>query len=97
MYIVPLSGVGSIGSANNPVKTEDKSASFADVFKQALDNVEQTQKIVEEDSQKVALGEIDNLHEIQINSEKAALALETFVAMKNTAIDAFNELMRTNV
>ena len=45
----------------------------------------------------ITLGEVDDLHTIQINMQKASLALETFVSMKNTAIGAYNEVMNMNI
>lgn len=99
MYIIPLNGITPLNtmSQNTAVKDTQTAGSFVDIFKNALDNVEQTQKVVEQDNIKATLGEVDNLHEIQINAQKAALALETFVSMKNTAVEAYSEVMRMNI
>ncbi len=98
MYIIPMSGITPIDaiSQNNQTKSTE-STGFSDIFKQALENVESTQKTAQEDSVKLALGEVDDLHTIQINMQKASLALETFVSMKNTAIGAYNEVMNMNI
>lgn len=97
MYIVPMSGItplNIISQTEKAPKTDNNDgASFTDVFKQALDNVEQTQKVSEESSIKASLGEIDDLHTVSINAEKAAIALETFVALKNTAVESYKEVI----
>lgn len=99
MVIIPMNGITpleTISQKTEPAK-ESSGGSFVDIFKQALDNAESTQKVCEEDSVKATLGEIDDLHTIQINMQKASLALETFVSMKNTAVDAYNEIMRMSI
>ena len=75
-------------------KVSDDSASFTDVFKQALENAQDTQKVSQEDSAKIALGQVDDLHTVAINTQKAKMAVEVLVTMKNTALDAYNEVMR---
>lgn len=98
MFIVPMSGITPLPSISPNTKTDEtSSASFADIFKQAIQNAEDTQKVCQEDAVKVALGEVDDLHTVQINMEKASAALEVLVSMKNTAIDAYNEIMRMNI
>jgi len=72
-------------------------ASFLDVFKQALQNVEDTQKVSEEDSIKVALGEVDDLHTVKVNLAKAQMALDVLVSMRNTALDAYKEIMSMTI
>ncbi len=107
MFIVPInnniSAVDNLTSLDFNKKVEEKDnlqgseASFTDIFKQAVQNVEETRKVAEEDAIKVALGEVDDLHTIQINLEKAATAIDVLVTMKNTAIDSYNEIMRMGI
>lgn len=101
MYIVPLNNTivplqqSAPEAKQQPAASEG--ASFADVFKEALIDVQETQKVCEEDNIRVALGEVDDLHTVALNAKKAAIALDVFVAMKNTAVDAYNEIMRINL
>ena len=99
MYIIPMNGITPLESISNSdvLKTKESSASFTDVFKQAVKNVEDTHQACEEDSVKVALGEVDDLHTVQINLQKAATSLEVLVSMKNTAVDSYNEIMRMSI
>ena len=98
MYIIPMNGITPLETISKKETQENNaSGSFSDIFKKAIDNVETTQKVTEEDSIKLALGEVDDLHTIQINMHKASLALETLVTMKNTAVEAYNEIMRMNI
>lgn len=101
MFIIPMSGITplqtiSLGS-DEKITEAGGGASFTDIFKQAIDNVQETRRVSEEDSLKVALGEVDDLHTVQINLQKAETAMEVLVAMKNTAVDAYSEIMRMSI
>ncbi len=101
MYIIPMGGITPLDTMSQiQEKTTDNSdaqASFLDVFKQALQNVEDTQKVSEEDSIKVALGEVDDLHTVKVNLAKAQMALDVLVSMRNTALDAYKEVMSMTI
>ncbi|MFA5659202.1 MAG: flagellar hook-basal body complex protein FliE [Oscillospiraceae bacterium] len=101
MFIIPMSGITPLQTPSQTAAVSasgsGSDASFTDVFKQAVENVEETQRITAEDSVKVVLGEVDDLHTVQINMKKAATALEVLVTMKNTAVDAYNEIMRMSI
>lgn len=103
MFIVPMnSSITPLDTMTQKIapaekETKGESASFSDIFKEAYNNVQETQRISEEDNIRVALGEIDDLHTVNLNAKKAAMALEVFVSLKNTAVDAYNEVMRMNI
>ncbi len=102
MFIVPIS------STIHPVESlfEDKAASgaetadkpqFSDVFKEIFSEVQQTQKTVQEDSVRLAMGEIDDLHTIYNNMTKASIAVDTFVAVKDAAINAYDRIIQMSM
>lgn len=100
MYIIPMTGITpleTISQNAKPIEETTGSASFVDVFKQALENVQETSAVCEADSVAVTLGEVDDLHTVQINMQKAAVALEVFVAMKNTAVDSYKQIMQMSI
>lgn len=98
MFIVPISSsISPVESVfdreEQVVKTED-TASFSDVFRDIFHEVEATQAQTQIDSVKLVQGEIDDLHTIYNNMTKAAVAVETFVAVKNAAVDAYNQVLQ---
>lgn len=103
MYIVPMSS--NITPLDTMSQTDEKSIasltegqpSFTDIFKEAFQTVQETQEVVEADSVKLAIGEIDDLHTINLNRAKATLAVDTYVALKNSAVEAYNEIIRMNI
>lgn len=80
------------------VETENKNtASFANVIKGYLQNVDNTVKEASDLSVKLASGQIDNLHEVTIASQKSKLALELTVAIRDKAVEAYQETMRMQI
>ncbi len=99
MFIVPISGsVSPVESLfENELQTNDKAeetASFSDVFKDIFHEVEATQAQSQEDTVRLIQGDIDDLHTIYNNMTKAAVAVETFVAVKNAAVDAYSQVLQ---
>ena len=84
-------GVNSLGEVGQ--KATDDTYSFADVFTDAIDNVEQTSQKVTEEAYKLATGQTDNMHDITIASTQANLAVQLFVQIRNKTMSAYHELM----
>ncbi|MBC7961209.1 MAG: flagellar hook-basal body complex protein FliE, partial [Vallitaleaceae bacterium] len=59
-----------------------------------LDETNHLQKNAEQMSIDFALGKINNVHDVMIAQEKASVALQYTVKMKNAVLDAYNEIMR---
>lgn len=100
MFIVPISNaiqpVESVfdnkvsGAAADSIDTPQ----FSDVFREIFTEVQETQRVVQEDSVRLAMGEIDDLHTIYNNMTKATVAVETFVAVKDAAINAYDRILQ---
>ncbi len=106
MFIVPLSNTitplntpSEIDSSEKIQKNTDSESvgGFLDIFRESYDAAAEAQRVSEEDSIKVMTGEIDDPAQIAINAQKAALSLQTFVSLKNTAVDAYKEMMQIQI
>ena len=100
MFIVPISNnispVESVFDKDNEqvsAVTED-SPKFSDVFRDIFTDVQETQAQTQADAIKIIQGDIDDLHTIYNNMTKASIAVETFVAVKNAAVDAYNQTLQ---
>ncbi len=102
MFIVP------INSSMRPIESlfEDNSVSgvqdqdnprFSDVFKEIFSEVQETQRVVQEDSLRLAMGEIDDLHTIYNNMTKASVAVDTFVAVKDAVVNAYDRIIQMSM
>ncbi len=98
MNIIPISGMAML--SNSPIaakQTVPAQIPFKDMLNQALRNIEETDAVKSADSYNLALGEIDNIGEVMINSQKADVALQMAVQLRNKILDAYSEVMRMNV
>lgn len=77
------------------VNTEE--ASFLDIFRGLVDNVIDTNEQVDRDAIDLMLGNIDDLAQVQANIEKAAVAVDLLVTVKNEALSAYNTIINMQV
>lgn len=92
-----LAKIGNIAIPSIKDTSSGSSSIFDEVFKSAigmLDETNQLQKSAEKMSTDFALGKINNVHDVMIAQEKASVALQYTVKMKNAVLDAYNEIMR---
>lgn len=79
---------GKVKSSNNQA--------FESFFKSALDNVNETNSYIDkanEEEIKFALGQSDSLVDLQNAQLKASISLQYTVAIKNSLVDAYKEIM----
>lgn len=84
-------GVGAAGDAAT------SGTSFADLLKQAVGDVNQMQLQAEQAGADLAAGKVTDLHQAMIMTEKADLALQLAVQVRNKVLDAYQEIMRMPV
>jgi flagellar hook-basal body complex protein FliE len=94
-----VSGINSglIKINQNPIQNVESSStpnSFSGVLKGYLENVDTTVKQASDLTVKAAAGEIDNIHDVTIASQKAKVALELTVTIRDKAVEAYQEMMR---
>ncbi len=99
MDIASLSGISSeylknIIDSSEAYKTEDKS--FDTILQSAVEMLEETnalQNYAEEAEIQFALGYSTNTHDLQIAQEKANIALQYTVAVRDKVLEAYKEIM----
>ena len=83
----------------NPINAQtkaEKTGSFDVLLNSAMGLVTETNDYSnksEEEEIKFATGESDNLHDLMIAQQKAAVSLQYTVAVKNAAVQAYNTIM----
>jgi flagellar hook-basal body complex protein FliE len=86
----------SITTIKGP-ETQDAAASFGQMITNGLDNLQQTQATADSLAQQAATGELTDLHDYMIASTQASLATELTVAVRNRAVESFQEIMRMQI
>jgi flagellar hook-basal body complex protein FliE len=92
--------VNQIQSLMTPGKTEvdfKEQSPFKALFNAAMSNIEGTNSLTKKADQMsidFAVGKIDNIADVMIAQEKASIALQFTVQLRNKLLDAYNEIMR---
>ena len=73
------------------------SPSFKDILNETIEEYISAEKAAAEDSVNLALGDADDLAQIQINSLKAQAALQTTVQLTSRVINAYKEIMQMQI
>jgi flagellar hook-basal body complex protein FliE len=103
---VAIPAVGSVGALGglSPVETAKKAAKpageggdFGNVVVNALENLNALQSKSDNLAVKAATGDLSDVHDYMIASTEASLATEFTVAVRNRAVEAFNEIMRMQI
>lgn len=81
--------------AENQIK--ENSISFERVLTDALKNVESDIKNAQDLSNQLVAGEVNDLHQVMIQMEKANLGLQLTVQVRNKVVEAYQEIMRMQV
>jgi flagellar hook-basal body complex protein FliE len=69
-------------------------ADFAAALGKGLDSLQATQTKADDLAVKAATGSLTDVHDYMIASTEASLSTQLTVAVRNKALDAFNEIMR---
>ena len=86
-------------SRNDPRLTpeENREKSFADILTESLNTAGVTDFIDKGSMMELMMGEADDLSGLIIDAQKAELALQFALQIRNKVIDAYNEVMRMSV
>lgn len=93
-----LSGVGAAAAgAVSSAAVPDGTAIFKDVLDKVVSSVNQTDSAFEGDIVRAAAGELENPHQLLIDSEKANVSLQLAVSVRNKALEAYTSIMNMQV
>ena len=78
-------------------ETQDAATSFGNMITNGLENLQQVQGTADSLAKQAATGELTDLHDYMIASSQASLATELTVAVRNRAVESFQEIMRMQI
>ena len=79
------------------VKPENKVEGFGQIFKEALGEVKAAQNESDKLTNQLVTGEVKDIHEVMIASQKASLSLQLTLQVRNKVVEAYQEVMRMQV
>ena len=77
--------------------TEKNATGFGEVLKDAISTVNELQKQSDQEIQKLMAGESQDLHTTVIAMQKADLSFQMMMQVRNKIVQAYQEIMRTQV
>ena len=106
-----VSGVGSVGftpyvapavdpGGTTAAKSAPQAASgqeFGNLVLDGIDRLEQVQDTSDQLAVKAATGDLNAIHDYTIAATEANVTTQLTVAVRNKAVEAFNEIMRMQV
>ncbi|MEP9362249.1 flagellar hook-basal body complex protein FliE [Nocardioides sp. CN2-186] len=69
-------------------------SSFSDMVLNGIDHLESVQDKSDKLAVQAATGDLDNIHDYTIAATEASVTAQLTVAVRNRALEAFNEIMR---
>lgn len=82
--------------SGNSESTKD-AIPFANMLSDAINDYESSQKIADDESNTLAMGNSDDIAQVQIDSLKAQTALQTTVQLTSRMVTAYKEIMQMQV
>ena len=81
-------------------KTDGEANAFEKIFNTALENINTTNSLLSDAENaeiSFALGEMENTHDLTIALQKASVALQYTVAVRDKFLEAYKEIMQMQI
>lgn len=91
LELTPLRG------ASGPEPAAREEASFREILTQKLEEVDRLQKEADTLVQRFAAGQVEDVHQVLLAAEKANLALQLTVQVRNKVVEAYQEIARMQI
>jgi flagellar hook-basal body complex protein FliE len=97
-YVAPTVPTSSVTAGTGSAKVDGPSGlDFGKLVANGIDNLDGVQRNADSLAVKAATGELENLHDYTIAATQAQVTTQVTVAIRNKAVEAFNEIMRMPV
>ncbi|MCE5310509.1 MAG: flagellar hook-basal body complex protein FliE [Acidobacteriales bacterium] len=93
---LPIGSVGSAGSLPlaGPATSASRTGDFQKLFENAVNNVENLRAGAEQSAQRFLSGESEELHQTALATQRAEVAFDLFLQVRNKVVQAYQEVMR---
>ncbi len=92
--ISALSVADTVGSKNN---TQSKGSDFFSILQSTIGEVNKQQKSADIALGEIATGQVKDLHQAAIAIDKAEINMKVMLEVRNKAINAYKELLKTQI
>ncbi|WCK52902.1 flagellar hook-basal body complex protein FliE [Aneurinibacillus sp. Ricciae_BoGa-3] len=95
--LAPLQNSGAAPSQAAAPTPYEVTNSFASYLTGAIQDINTQQTAADKMNQGLLTGQVQDMSQVMIASQKAALSLDLAVQIRNKAIDAYQEIMRMQI
>ncbi len=92
-----LSPITPMTFGKNDNVDNNKTLNFGEILNNAINSVNDLQIESRNLGLDLAVGKTDNIHEVVIAGEKADIALQLMMQVRNKIMDAYSEIMRMQI
>src|SRR4051812_35897570 len=92
--VTPVTGVDGLDATNGVAAVSGPNESFAGLLSHGLESVQASQKTADDLAVQVADGSLKDPAQYTMAANEASLAMQLTLAVRNKALDAFQEIMR---
>jgi flagellar hook-basal body complex protein FliE len=89
--------LGKTGGTQTPGETPGASSSFGDMIMRAIEQLDTTQKTADAYAQQAATGKLERVEDYLQAATESQLMTQLTVAVRNRAVEAYQEIMRMGV
>lgn len=94
--INPVS-LNKLSAEKNAGKAGKRLTDFGELLKQSIYKVDGLIKESQAMTQKFIVGEVDNLHQVMLSAEKADIALQLTLTIREKLLESYKEIMRMQI
>ncbi|WP_005034702.1 flagellar hook-basal body complex protein FliE [Holophaga foetida] len=70
---------------------------FGDIVSRGLDAINKDLMVSQTDLQKLATGDVENLHQVMIRLEETRLSFQLFLQVRNRLLEAYQDIMKMQI
>jgi flagellar hook-basal body complex protein FliE len=88
---------GNVAAAPKAEPAGSPFVDFGSVLSDAIANLDELNAVKDADSYNLSIGDMDNLAQMMINSQRADAAMSMVVELRNKLLEGYQEIMRTSI
>jgi flagellar hook-basal body complex protein FliE len=92
-----VNGIFNPTPINNTKKVGEIHENFGEALNQAIQKVNHSQLQSDEIVGKFVSGEVTNIHDVMIATQKAGITRQLTIEVRDKAVDAYKEIMRMQI
>ncbi|KQW42578.1 flagellar hook-basal body protein FliE [Nocardioides sp. Root1257] len=93
-YVAPTMSPSSVTTLSGTSGTKAAGGAFGDMVLDGLDRLESVQDKSDKLAVQAATGDLNDIHDYTVAATEASVTAQLTVAVRNRALEAFNEIMR---